>query len=157
MRKAFSMIMAIFVILILATVAMVVLNMTTGTVKSTTMQYRQEQAALYAKSYTEFAIMAVTEHNRIAIPPSCVETINSNIPDLASYNNGSGYQVTANIYYIGNNLPCTPARILNGATVIPTVGLGSAPYVIIDTDVRYMDTSTSPSPITYHRRTLQKI
>ena len=155
MRKAFSMVMAIFVILILATVAMVVLNMTASTVKNTTMQYRQEQAALYAKSYTELAIMTVTDYNRAA-NVRCVETINSNIPNLASYNDGSGYQTTVNIYYIGNGLPCTPARVLNGAN-IPSVVAGAAPYVIIDTDVRYMDTSTSASPITYHRRTLQKI
>lgn len=155
MRKAFSMVMAIFVILILATVAMVVLNMTASTVKNTTMQYRQEQAALYAKSYTELAIMAVTDYDRAA-NVNCVETINSNIPNLASYNDGSGYQTTVNIYYIGNGLPCTPARVLNGAN-IPSVVAGAAPYVIIDTDVRYMDTSTSASPITYHRRTLQKI
>ena len=156
MRKAFSMIMAIFVILILATVAMVVLNMTTGTVKNTTMQYRQEQAAIYAKSYTEFAIMTVTDYNRNA-NERCVETIISNIPNLASYNNGSGYQTTVNIYYIGNNLPCTQARVLNGIVNIPTVAAWAVQYVIIDTDVRYMDTSTSPNPITYHRRTLQKI
>lgn len=156
MRKAFSMVMAIFVILILATVAMVVLNMTSSTVQNTTMQYRQEQAALYAKSYTELAIMAVTDYNRTA-NVNCVETINSNIPNLASYNDGSGYQTTVNIYYIGNNLPCTAARVLNGATVIPTVPAGSAPYVIIDTDVRYIDTSTSLNPIVYHKRTLQKI
>lgn len=156
MRKAFSMVMAIFVILILATVAMVVLNMTSSTVQNTTMQYRQEQAALYAKSYTELAIMAVTDYDRTA-NVRCVETINSNIPNLASYNDGSGYQAVVNIYYIGNNLPCTPARVLNGATVIPTVVAGAAPYVIIDTDISYMDTSTSQNPITYHRRTLQKI
>ena len=156
MRKAFSMIMAIFVILILATVAMVVLNMTTGTVKNTTMQYRQEQAAIYAKSYTEFAIMTVTDYNRTA-NVRCVENITSNIPNLASYNDGTGYQTRVNIYYIGNGLPCTPARVLNGLVGIPTVPAGAAPYVIIDTYVRYMDTSTSQNPITYHRRTLQKI
>ncbi len=56
MRKAFSMITAIFVIVIMATIAAFVMNLSGKIVKSTTAQYRDAQASLYAKSYTEFVL-----------------------------------------------------------------------------------------------------
>ena len=60
MRKAFSMIMAIFVILLMATVGAFILNISAKSVKSTLLQYKREQAILYARSYTELAIMTAT-------------------------------------------------------------------------------------------------
>ena len=165
MRKAFSMITAIFVLLILATVSMLVLNLSATTSNSTTTQYRHEQAALYAKSYTELAIMSVLDYNR-TLNSNCVETISGNIPNLASYNDGSGYKVTTDISYIGNGLPCTtPARVLNTVD-IASVPSGNTPAIIVDVYVSYKDpehvasstaaAATAPD-ITYHRRTLQKI
>lgn len=163
MRKAFSMITAIFVIVILATVSMLVLNLSATTTNNTTTQYRHEQAALYAKSYTELAIMSVLDYNRTT---NCVDTISGTI---GNYANGSGYQVTTNISYIGNGSvvntlpPCT--QVLNDIAVT-SVPLGNTPAIIVDVYVRYKDpehiatsaTSAAIAPdITYHRRTLQKI
>ena len=165
MRKAFSMITAIFVIVILATVSMLVLNLSATTTNNTTTQYRHEQAALYAKSYTELAIMSVLDYDRTT---NCVDTISGTI---GNYANGSGYQVTTNISYIGNGSvvntlpPC--ANVLNTDVIATTsVPLGNTPAIIVDVYVRYKDpehiaTSTANAAIapdiTYHRRTLQKI
>ena len=63
MRKAFSMIMAIFVIVLMATVGAFILNLSAKSVKSTLLQYKREQAILYARSYTELAIMTATTTN----------------------------------------------------------------------------------------------
>lgn len=164
------MITAIFVLLILATVSMLVLNLSATTSNSTTTQYRHEQAALYAKSYTELAIMSVLDYNR-TLNSNCVETISGNIPNLASYNDGSGYKVTTDISYIGNGStagtlpPCT--NVLNTNAIATTsVPLGNTPAIIVDVYVSYKDpehvasstaaAATAPD-ITYHRRTLQKI
>jgi peptidyl-tRNA hydrolase len=51
-RKAFSMITAIFVILMMATVGGFIMNLSGKMVQETASQYRKEQAILYAKSYT---------------------------------------------------------------------------------------------------------
>ncbi len=165
MRKAFSMITAIFVILLLATIAMLVLNMAATTAYNTTTQYRHEQATLYAKSYTELAVMSVLDYNRTQ-NNNCVNNINGTI---GNYNDGSGYEINTIISYIGNGStiisfpPCS--RVLNTLS-IPSVPLGSVPDIIIDVYVRYKDPehvatsgaagATAPD-ITYHRRTLQKI
>jgi len=163
MRKAFSMVTAIFVIVILATIAMLVLNMAATSTYNTTTQYRNEQAALYAKSYTELAIMSVLDYDR-TLNNNCVNTINGTI---GNYDDGSGYQIATTISYIGNGaalLPLPPCnRVLNTLRIL-SLPLGSVPDVIIDVYVRYKDPehiatsgAANAPAITYHRRTLQKI
>ena len=175
MRKAFSMITAIFVIVIMATVAMLVFSTSGKIVKESTIQYRKEQAMLLAKSYTELAVMAVMDHNRSA-SNSCIEDINGAVnalipgatPVSGANTNGTGYDVETKIYYLGNSLPCTTTRILNSSTSIQTDYNNTTPTpsdalaaIIVDVYVKYKDPDV-PNPasspwITYHRRTLQKI
>lgn len=153
MRKAFSMVTAIFVILILATIAMLSLNMVASTTQATTIQYRKEQAQLYAKSYTEFAIMAITEYDRIT-NNNCVNTING---DIGNYANGSGYRINTVVSYIGGTgvpASCTKPANPNVASFTNNNAVAAA---LIDVYVTYNDTAISQNPITYHRRTLQKI
>ena len=159
MRKAFSMITAVFMIVLLATVAGFILNTSAKTVKATTFQYQQEQAILYAKSYTELAIMFATANDAQA-GGNCAEDINADIGDP---DNGAGYMVQTRISYIGNSIQCTdPTRILNTPPV--TIVTANAVHIIVDVFVRYRDLDVialrgaSATPwVTYHRRTLQKL
>ena len=176
MRKAFSMLLAIGVIVVVATVSMLVLNLSGKIVKNTTVQYRQEQAILLAKSYTELAVMTVLNYDRNA-SDDCVENVNGVINNLipghsapsgVSSTNGGGYDVQTRIYYIGNDLPCSSSRILNSGYIITTdyadgnaSANGAVAAVIVDVFVRYKDPDVADpvhSPwITYHHRTIQKI
>ncbi|MDD5359077.1 MAG: type II secretion system protein [Sulfurovaceae bacterium] len=153
MRQAFSMITAIFVILILATIAMLSLNMVANITKTTTIQYRKEQAQLYAKSYTELAIMAITQYDRAA-NNNCVNTING---DIGTFADGSGYRVATSISYIGGTGLPAGCTMPTGPYVASLAATNSVAAAIIDVTVSYMDTSTSTSPIVYHMRTMQKI
>lgn len=157
MRQAFSMITAIFVILILATISVLVLNTAGQITQNTVLQYRQEQAALLAKGYTEFAILSVLKHDKgTAAAGNCVENINGTVGN--DFDDGSGYQAEVKIYYIGNNLPCTATRVLNNGDDISYTGADPyAPHVLIDTFIRYKDPINLNETITYHRRSLQKI
>lgn len=152
MREAFSMITAIFVMVIMASVGALVMSTSGKIVKTTTAQYQHEQAILYAKSYTEFAIMAVTAHDRNT-SANCVETINGSIGDPAS---GNGYRVRTHIAYIGPASQigtCSATRRLstnvNGANTPLTI--------IIDAYVDYKDPDNTTQWRTVHRRTVQKI
>jgi len=155
-RKAFSMVTSIFVIVIMATVGILVMSITGKTIKETTSQYRKEQAVLLAKSYTEFAIMAVTANDRES---ECIENIGgNNIIDNDS--NGKGYQVDGRIYYIGKDSTahlvgnCANTRILDSNVQTD----GSDLQIIVDVYVKYKELdNTDADWITYHRRTLQKI
>ncbi len=176
MRKAFSMITAIFVMITMATIAAFILNLSGKIVQESSAQYRQEQIALLARSYTELAVMAVINHDRNQTTPTCIENINGVInglipdgPVTGSSTGGSGYEVSTRIYYLGNNLPCHNGRRLNDNTAehsatsiisnyntTPTASDALA-AIIVDVYVQYKDPDAPNHWITFHRRTLQKI
>lgn len=177
MRKAFSLITAIFVMLIMATVAAFILNLSGKITQETGAQYRQEQAALLARSYTELAVMAVINHDRNATSPgTCIEDIDGAIngllpngPVTGSSTGGSGYDVMTRIYYLGNGLPCSETRKLtdstnasNSSTLITTnynntSSSDALAGIIVDVYVRYVNPDAPTHWITFYRRTLQKI
>jgi type II secretory pathway pseudopilin PulG len=153
MRQAFSMVTAIFVMVILATISVLVLNTAGQISQNTVLQYRQEQAALLAKGYTEFAILSVLKHDKNSSSGSCVENINGTVGD--NYDEGSGYKAEVKIYYIGNGLTGCGTKL--NITDISGPTSYYAPHVLIDTFIKYKDPINTNEVITYHRRSLQKI
>ena len=153
MRPAFSMITAIFVIVIMATVGTLVTSTSSKIVKTTTAQYQHEQAILYAKSYTEFAVMAITANDRNS---SCTQDIDGNIGTDNS--TGDGYRVRVRIAYIVdgtqiNTSGCDATRVLSTSVTTKETPL----TVIIDAYVDYKDPDNTTQWRTVHRRTVQKI
>ena len=161
-RSAFSMITAIFVIVLLSTVAAFIINLGGKVGQETTTQYRKEQAILYAKSYTEYAIMAASARN-------CIKSISADVGGTQTdVKQGDGYHVNVYIQYIGNDL--TTAGVANcntlGASISYAYSKGSV--ILVDVYVRYRDPNhpdaiaaasfdnTHPGFV-YHRRTLQKL
>lgn len=152
-RKAFSLLTALFVIVLMATVAMLVMNMTGKMVKETTSQYQREQAALLAKSYTEYAIMAVTANDRAA--GNCLSDIDGTVGSNPA--NGNGYRIRTRIAYIGHNTEvgaCPTTRVFSNS-----VNEDNSPLnIIVDVYVEYKEADNTGAPwVTYHKRTLQKI
>jgi len=139
MRSGFSMLTAIFILVLIATVMMLMLMLSTTTADKTANIYLKEQAHLLARSATEFALLAASGHD---FSSSCLENIKLNYDP---------YKVTMTLYYIGNGLPCSPDHLL--ANDIATADSNGT--VIIDTVVTY---ELSPDQnVTYARRTLQKL
>ena len=152
MRKGFSMIMAIFVIVIMSAIGALVLSLSGKSVNATTAQYQRAQALLYAKSYTEYAILAVSAHDR-HVNNNCVETIKGTI---GNWNKG-GYSVWVQISYIGPDSEigmCRKARQLSTHVTTKTTPL----TLIVDTYVYYKNINNPSAPkLTVHQRTVQKI
>ena len=150
-RKAFSLVTALFVIVLMATVAILVMNMSGKMVKETTTQYQREQAALLAKSYTEYAIMAVTANDRTA--NNCLSDIDGSVGSNPA--SGNGYIIRTRIAYIGHNteVGSCPVVLSSG------VNTANSPLnIIVDVYVDYKDPDNTSGPwVTYHKRTLQKI
>jgi len=153
-KKAFSMITAIFVIVIMATVSSLIMNVTGKTIKATTSQYQKEQANLLGRSYTELAILKVLYTDRNT---SCLNTFTENFGAKSGFH---GYDITVNIKYIGNT------TLLNGcgtSDITPTWvnnsnGFNKTISLVIDTYIKYKDfDDPSNRDITFHRRTLQKL
>lgn len=156
-RKAFSMLTAIFVILIMASIGVLVMSLSGKMVKETTTQFQREQAMLLAKSYTEYAVMAVMANDRKGTN-SCLKTINSD--NVIRSENDGGFEVRVQIAYISNDsgeLNSCGTHILSDVATTTESPLN----IIIDVYVKYKDFDhhdPSNAPwITYHKRTLQKI
>jgi type II secretory pathway pseudopilin PulG len=154
MRRAFSMLIAITAIVLVAFLSSIVLGLSGKMIKETTNQFQHEQAQLYAKSYTEYAIMALTANDRTS---TCMENIDSTIGDP---DNGNGYRVKVRVAFIGNGngkgdiSNCSSERQLDNSVTTPKSPLST----IIDVYVEYKDPdNTSGAWFSYHRRTLQKI
>ena len=146
-RKAFSMVTAIFIIVLMASVAAFITNISGRTVKETTSQYHREQSVLLAKSYTEYAIMAVTanEHN--------LSTCLNNITGTYGI-----YNIDVNISYIAKSgILHANCRSLDESVL----RVKSPLNIIVDVFVKYKDRDhplgASAPDVTYHRRSLQKI
>ena len=156
MRNALSMLTAIIVIILMTTVSLFVLSTSAAMTKETTAQYQREQAMLYAKSYTEYAIMAVMANDR-SVAGQCLRDIGGTI---GLPNQGTGYSIEVRIAYIGTNAEignCPVVRQLGTGVVTSKSPL----TIVVDTYVKYKepdhpDSANAPF-ITYHKRTLQKI
>jgi len=154
-KKAFSMVTAIFVIVIMATVTALIMNVTGKTIKSTTSQYQKEQAQLLARSYTELAILYALYYDRNSTN-SCLEKITDHFGEA----NPNGYDIDIRIKYIGKNSALTNCSASNViATLNGNTGFDNTISLVIDTYINYkdFDDPTSDRNITFHRRTLQKL
>ena len=161
LRPAFSMITAIFMILLMASVAAFVMNLSGKIVQETTAQYRKEQAILLAKSYTEFAIMAATAQD------CAPRGINASVgTTTAKTRQGEGYRIRVETRYIGRNSQCVNNRIRAGGDITTASSIDGT--ILIDVFVRYRNPEDSNAlddttwvndrrGITYHRRTLQRL
>jgi len=152
-KKAFSMLTSIIVIVLMATVAIFVLNLSGKIVKSTVIQYQHEQAELYAKSYTEYAILAVTGNDRNV---ACVDDIDGTI---GSPTTGNGYRIRTRIAYIVNGTQIDTSKCSGTRVLSTSVTTSSTPLsIIVDAYVDYKDPDNTDGPwLTVHRRTIQKI
>jgi len=153
-REAFSMMTAIIVILLMASVGSYVLSTSSKIVQETGAQYQTEQAALYAKSYTEYAILAATANE--SNTSNCFENIDDTIGTPIE---AKGYNIRIRVAYIGET------NLINGCDALrqlDTVDTESTPLqIIVDAYIEYKDSNHPDIPnapyTTYHKRTLQKI
>ncbi len=153
-KTAFSLLTALIVIVLMATVAVFILNLSGKMVKGTTTQFQREQAMLLAKSYTEYAVMAVMANDRNSTGVNCLYTIKGNIG--SSPDTGDGYRARVHLSYIGTTqeVGSCGGRILSQDVTTETTPL----TVIIDVYIDYKDPdNTAGQWQTYHKRTLQKI
>jgi len=158
-KKAFSMITAIFTIVIMASVTALIMNVTGKTVKETTVQYQKEQAVLLARSYTELGLLYAIHYDRGA-NNDCLETITAEFGDPDNL-----YEITINLKYLSNDTLLPQTCEDDGNTIARWVdnggtgGFNQTISVVIDVYVKYknFDDPTTNRKVTFHRRTLQKL
>lgn len=159
-QKGFSLLVAIFTILLVALVASYIFYASSSIAKEGGLQYQKDQAELLARSYTEYAVMAISANNRNGTG-TCINDINATIGTNPSV--GAGYRVHVAITYIGNARyvgNCNRVAAKLSDSDIDTLS------AIIDVYIEYRDIF-HPSLYgkykkyvpwqRYHKRSLQKI
>ena len=141
-RSGIAMIMAIAVIVIIATIMALAISLTSQTTKRTTDVYLYEQSALLAHSAAEYALLRISQN------PPCSDLDETFTQDTL-------YHITINLRYIyDSNVSC----IANGGTLYTKVTTpeqnGS---VLMDITVDVNDSNIASEPIRYFKRTLQKL
>ena len=96
MRRGFTLLSAIFLMVLVATLMMLAYSLSSQTKKQTGDIYMQEQAQLLARSATEFALLAISGHDN---RNDCIERINLQYPQGSPI-----YDINMSLYYIGNGL-----------------------------------------------------
>ncbi len=161
LRSGFSMLVAIFVILMLSLVASYIFYASSSIAKEGSIQYQRDQAMILARSYTEYSVLAISGNNRKI---QCLNEINARVGN--NPNQGRGYVVKVYITYIGNSKyinngdKCNKIAAELANTDIDTLS------VILDVYVKYKDIQNPnlyngnanlvPWQV-YHRRSIQKI
>ncbi len=136
-RDGFSLLLAIIVMITIATLMALMISLSSTTLKQTSDIYNYEQTELLAKSATEIALLAISGHDN---NKSCINHIN--------FTYKTNYDVNMSLYYIGDALPSSCNTLDNNISTKESNGT-----VIIDTYVTFKGAS---EPIRYHRRTIQK-
>lgn len=136
-RNGFAMIMAVMVILIIATIMALSLALTTETSKRTTDLYLYEQAVLYSKSAAELALLDIAQNG-------CQNSYSTTFDGIYDAN------VTMSYVYTGTVGTCT-----DYLTIVTPEQNGS---VLMDITVSVRaDANITAEPIHYFRRTIQKL
>lgn len=147
-RRGMAMIMAIVMILVMGGIMAISMSMTSETSRRTSDVYLHEQAAVLARSATEYALLAVSGHDHAALN-NCINQIDMLYPDTAN----PIFDVNITLRYIGFNaygagcnqyIPTIQTADSNG-TILMDITVQSDPSLHLD------------EPITYFRRTLQKM
>lgn len=147
-----AMFAAIAFLLVMATIAALMVSMTTLTTKRGTDLYFQEQAHLLAKSATEYALLAISGHS-IPATGNCINRINSTYDGI--------YDINTTIRYIGRGFPSAPGacdmlKYASGGDINNILTDESNGTVIIDVYVTAPSDQTGAERVKFHRRTMQK-
>lgn len=146
-RPGFSMIVAIFVVLLVAWLGSQVLHVSANESKSTGDRYLRYQAELLADSATDYTLMRIGAYNTAN---QCLQDINITVNDASAVPIPM-FDIDATIYYSFQGaapLNCPAQNVIASNT-----GLDS--MVLIDTTVTSR-TGLSTEPIRVHHRSWQK-
>ena len=145
MKKGFSLIAAIFFIILISTIALTSLSIATMSAREAPNILLNQQAELLARSATEYAIMNIQQNDYNKGCPDSVKEINLNYPSKSPI-----FNVKVQIYYLNSALPCDKNVISSSTALADNYKLAS----IIDVHVASVGNIGS-APIKFSRRTLQ--
>lgn len=143
-RPAFAMILAIALIILIATVMVATLSVSAESSQRNIDAYLHEQEYFITKSATEMALLMVSEHNRSS---GCLNSINLQYPPSNTI-----FDVNITIQYIGLNCSNAAANLVNNIDTAESRGT-----MVIDVVVTPNENINITTPLSFHKRTIQKL
>lgn len=143
MRRGFAIIIAIIFVVLISSLGALALMLSATASKQSADMYVKDQVEIYAKSFTEYAVLRLLTHD---FNTGCLYEING---DSKTYL-ATKLKLNAKITYYGKIGTC------NGIALSGDNANKSSGTVMIDVFVTN-DTNKDMLPIRYHKRTLQKL
>jgi len=140
MRKGFTLLAAIFFLIVAASIGTLALSIASTSARQSSEVYLREQAQLIAQAAAEYAMFEIFRTN---FEDKCLKEVNGVFNNIFDFN--------VKITYFGDIGICTPPTIMPG-----TEGVASTGNMIFDVFVTSKYKKT-PNPINFHKRTLQKL
>lgn len=147
-KNGFAMIMAITVIVIIATIMALGLSMSSITAKRTTNMFLYEQATLLSKGATEFALLKISQSD-----PCEITSINMKKDPFNDDDDNGIFDINISIKYIYKGDVCTNSS--DQYIHISTDEQNGS--VLMDVSISVTDETVTSEPIRYFRRTIQKL
>jgi len=144
-RSGVALIMAIAAIVVISTIMALALALTSQTTKKTTNLYLHEQSLLLAKSATEYALLRAAQDNNSTNPCNFTGK---------TFTQDNIYVISISAKYIYTSFPASCNAAQRYATVTTAEQNGS---ILLDISVSVTDTTITPEPIRYFKRTIQKL
>jgi len=142
-KSGFAMIMAIASIVVIAGIMALSLSMNTLSAKKTTDIYLYEQAQLYTKSATQYALLQIASQG-----PCSPKNINTTFGANAIGDSNNIYNVNINLLYVYNK-PC-------GNDFLQVTTPEQNGSVLIDITIT-TSSNVSSEPLRITKRTIQKL
>lgn len=147
-RRGFAMIMAIFVVLLVAAGGVLLLSNASRGVKSVSDTYLRTQAELLAESATEFAVMRAQGFDTsVGAGGHCLEKLNIDVKDASGASSMFDINVVMR-YSFAHGAPGSCTNVLATDTNLSTMIL---------VDVSVTDHNLSTEPIRVYKRSWQKL
>lgn len=143
----FAMILAIFIIVLVALGGVMLLSKASVGNKSISDNYMRTQADLLAQSATEYALMRAQDINTSAVGNPCLNQLNIIVNDASGF---LAYDVNASLSYSFEG----DDALASGCNAIADM-TGKETMVLIDVTVS--DRNLSTEPIRIHKRSWQKL
>lgn len=152
-RSGFAMILAIFVVVLIALGGVMLLNRVSIGVKAVEDNYIRTQAELLAESATEFAVMRAQDFNTSG--GNCLNQLYITVQDSTGIHNV--YDVTVNLQYsFSGAKPNNQCNTLDENTSGIITNHGA--MVLVDTEVKTsVGANLSTEPIRIFKRSWQKL
>ncbi len=146
MRKGFSLITAIIIMMAVSLLMTMMISLSSSTVKTTTDMYLKEQAQLLARSATEYALLAISGHDNTK---NCIKNINISYPNSTTVT----HEMNISILYMGRGISNCGSHLLENNVTTDDSNLTAIIDVIVSVRA---NTTGITEPIRIHRRTIQK-